>query len=83
VLARNANVLMITIWIQSSIALAAERNENRNLLPVEDQKNNAYVSKVSFDRIVNSFQPPDPRFIFDRNLLVIENSQHDRYSNEY
>jgi len=61
VMARNQNIPMLTVSLLVGFETAISRNSSRSN-PVKEE---------SLRRIYESFQPPDPKFIFDRNHISI------------
>lgn len=65
VLARNNNIPLLTIWLNTSVDIAQARNNLRN--------ETSRVSDESFSKILENFEPPDQSYIFDRHYIEIHN----------
>jgi tRNA uridine 5-carbamoylmethylation protein Kti12 len=69
---------LCVIWINTPITIAWERNEKRQereelTININLQQ---FIPKESFDRMVQSFEPPHPQHICDRTYLIVtENEQ--------
>lgn len=70
VIARDAAIPMIVLWCNLNERLCQERNA------VRDDKER--VSDASFDNIVQRFELPNPRNIYDRHLVIWEGSEHEK-----
>lgn len=76
VIARNYGLAFMTVYVNVSMQTALERNELRKFNSSCDIS--SYIPPESFSRIVDNFQPPNERFIYDRNMIKIESLSMER-----
>lgn len=72
VVAREKNIPIIVVWINTPLEVALQRNSQRVGMQ--------HIDEETITKIHNSLEPPDSQRICDRNHVIIDGACEDRYN---